>query len=263
MPLRTTATRSAACGVVLMSMATLGAVRARAQGGAASRAEGPRAPQAARLAAPIDLTGYWVAIITQDWRWRMVTPPKGDYESVPITLEAKKVGDAWDPTKDEAAGEQCRAYGAPAIMTLPTRLHITWQDDRTLKVETDAGSQTRLFHFGDRRPAGAAAGWQGESAAEWERPRAGSGAASPGGVLKVVTTKARPGYLRRNGVPYSENAVLTEYWDLQTERNGDRWITITSLVEDPKYLRAPYVTALQFRQEPDGTKWEPAPCSAR
>ena len=107
----------------------------------------------------------------------MVTPAKGDYESVPITLEAKKVGDAWDPAKDEAAGEQCKAYGAPAIMAVPTRLRITWQDDNTLKVETDAGMQTRLFHFGAWQPQKGPASWQGESVAEWERaPRTRRGA---------------------------------------------------------------------------------------
>jgi hypothetical protein len=72
-------------------------------------------PPTARASAPIDLTGYWVSVVTQDWRWRMVTPAKGDYASIPITIEAKKVGDAWDPAKDEAAGEQCKSYGAPAI----------------------------------------------------------------------------------------------------------------------------------------------------
>jgi hypothetical protein len=216
-----------------------------------------------RADAPIDLTGYWVSVVTQDWRWRMVTPARGDYESVPITLEAKKVGDAWDPAKDEAAGEQCKAYGAPAIMAAPTRLHITWQDDNNLKVETDAGMQTRLLHFGDRTPQAGPASWQGESVADWERGRGGRGPAPTGGSLRVVTKNVRPGYLRRNGVPYSGSAVLTEYWDLGSERNSEKWITITSVVDDPKYLRVPYVAALQFKREADGSKWDPTPCSAR
>ena len=115
----------------------------------------PAAPPPRRkAAAPVDLTGYWVSVITEDWRWRMVTPAKGDYASMPINAEAKKIADAWDPAKDEAAGEQCKSYGAPAIMRVPGRLHITWQDDNTLKVETDAGTQTRLFHFGDWKPPG-------------------------------------------------------------------------------------------------------------
>jgi len=219
--------------------------------------------QSPKAAAPIDLTGYWVSVVAQAWRWRMVTPAKGDYQSIPITVEAKKVGDAWDPAKDEAAGEQCKSYGAPALMAIPTRLHITWQDENTLKVETDAGTQTRQFHFGNWKPQDAAPTWQGESIAQWETARAARGVVPKSGSLKVVTSHLRPGYLRKNGVPYSSNAVLIEYWDLTTERNRDQWITITSSVEDPQYLRRPWVTALQFRKEPDGAKWDPTPCSAK
>jgi hypothetical protein len=217
----------------------------------------------ARADAPIDLTGYWVSVVTQDWRWRMVTPAKGDYAGIPITLEAKKAGDNWDPVKDEAAGEQCKSYGAPALMAVPTRLRIAWQDDTTLKVETDAGGQTRLFRFGNPRTGRGPATWQGESIASWERPRAARGAMPTGGSLKVVTSHLRPGYLRKNGVPYSGDAVLTEYWDLSTNPNGEQWITITSSVRDDRYLREPWVTALGFKKERDGAGWAPTPCSAR
>src|SRR5262244_2057478 len=106
------------------------------------------APQSGRQAAPFDLAGYWVSVIMEDWKFRMVTPKKGVFETLPLNAEGRKVGDTWDPAKDEAAGEQCRAYGAPDIMRLPGRLHITWQDDNTLKVEKDTGTQTRVFHFG-------------------------------------------------------------------------------------------------------------------
>ncbi len=228
------------------------------------RGAGPdAAPRTAKAAAPIDLTGYWVSVVTQDWRWRMVTPAKGDYASIPITAEAKKVGDGWDPAKDEAAGEQCRSYGAPALMAVPTRLRISWQDESTLKVETDAGTQTRQFHFGNWTPRGGAPTWQGDSIAEWERPRPARGVLPKGGSLKVQTRRVRPGYLRKNGVPYSADAVLTEYWDLSTEPNGDHWITLTSTVEDARYLREPWVTAINFKKEQDGGKWDPTPCSAR
>ena len=222
-----------------------------------------QAPVAARADAPIDLTGYWVSVVTQDWRWRMVTPAKGDYASIPITLEAKKAGDNWDPARDEAAGEQCKSYGAPALMAVPTRLRITWQDASTLKVETDAGTQTRLFYFGDKRPPRGAPTWQGHSVAQWERPRAARGVALKGGSLKVVTSHVRPGYLRKNGVPYSADAILTEYWDVSADPNGDQWITLTSTVQDDKYLREPWVTVLNFKKERDGAKWDPTPCSAR
>jgi hypothetical protein len=246
--------------VVVPVLASLSGVHAQGRG---AGGQAPGANATAKADAPIDLTGYWVSVVTQDWRWRMVTPARGDYESIPITLEAKKVGDAWDPAKDEAAGEQCRAYGAAAIMAVPTRLHITWADDQALDVETDAGMQTRVLHFGGSVLQRKAATWQGESIAVWEGGGRGGPGAARGGSLKIVTTNLRPGYLRKNGVPYSQNAVLTEYWDLGTERNGDQWITVTSMVEDPKYLRVPYVTALHFKKESDGTKWDPTPCSAR
>jgi hypothetical protein len=244
------------------------------QGRAGEPPAGP--PPTATASAPIDLTGYWVSVITEDWRWRMVTPPKGDYASIPITPEAKQIADAWDPAKDEAAGEACKSYGGAAIMRVPGRLHITWQDDNTLKVETDAGMQTRLLHFGGWKAPPREPTWPGNSVAEWEMPgRAGGrGPARGGGAaeqagqprfghLKVVTTHMRPGYLRKNGVPYSVDAVMTEHWEVYKERNGTQWLVITTLIDDPKYLQQQYVTSPNFKKEPDGSKWDPTPCSAR
>jgi hypothetical protein len=242
------------------------------------RAAAPSPPPSPRAAAPIDLTGYWVSVVTQDWRWRMVTPRKGDYEHLPLTPEARAVADTWDPAKDEAAGEQCRSYGAPALMSVPGRLHVTWADDRTLKVETDAGMQTRLLRFGDdATPADAPRTWQGVSVAQWQTPRptvplvlrpAERTADAPpvvptGGALRVATTNLRAGYLRKNGVPYSENAVLTEHWDLYERPNGEQWLTITTVVDDPLYLRTARLVAPIFKKEPNGAKWDPTPCSSQ
>src|SRR5215216_6787415 len=120
---------------ILASGAVLDAQRGR--GGGAP----PRTP---RQVAPIDLTGYWVSPVIEDWKFRMVTPNKGEFGGLPLNPAGRKLGESWDPAKDEAAGEQCRAYGAASIMRLPGRLHITWQDDNTLQVETDTGTQTRL-----------------------------------------------------------------------------------------------------------------------
>jgi hypothetical protein len=228
--------------------------------------------QSPKARAPIDLTGYWVSVVTSDWRWRMVTPPRGDYASIPITPEAKKVADAWDPAKDEAAGEQCKSYAAPALMRIPSRVRISWGDDNTLKIETDAGTQTRLFHFGDWKPATRAPGWQGESRGEWIVPQnrrgVGSGAAplpppAGAGTLKVITTNLRPGYLRKNGVPFSAQTRMTEYWDLNSGPAGEQWLTITTLVDDPVYLQEQWIVALHFKKEADGAKWDPSACSAR
>lgn len=222
-------------------------------------------------AAPVDLTGYWVSVVTEDWRWRMVTPLKGDAASIPINTEARKIVDAWDPAKDEAAGLQCKAYGAPAIMRVPGRLHVSWQDDNTLKVETDAGTQTRLFHFSGQAPARMEPSWQGYSAARWEvgegAPGGGLGLARRAGTqsrtLEVVTTQLRPGYLRKNGVPYSDKTILTEYYDRFTETNGDDWFTVTTVVTDPQYLGSPFVTTTDFKKQKDAAGWNPRPCSAR
>src|SRR5262245_6951841 len=130
---------------------------------AAQRGAGPAKPANARQGAPIDLTGYWVSVVTEDWKFRMVTPNKGEFGGLPLNAEGQKVGKTWDPARDEAAGEQCRAYGAPAIMRIPGRLHVTWQDDNTLKVDTDAGTQTRLLRFA-AAAAPAEPSWQGHSA---------------------------------------------------------------------------------------------------
>jgi hypothetical protein len=249
----------------LLIMTTLSAA-------AFSQGRGQSPPQTGRAAAPVDFTGYWVSVVTEDWRWRMVTPARGDFASIPLNAEGRKVGEAWDPAKDEAAGEQCRAYGAAGIMRLPGRLHITWQDDNTLRIETDEGTQTRLFHF-DGKPANQERTWQGYSVANWERPPRGLGTPAPGlgavrqGLqgrsLEVVTTQLRPGYLRKNGAPYSVNAVVREFYDLSTEPNGDTWFVVTTIVEDPTYLQEPFVTSTNFKKQTDAAGWNPKPCSAR
>lgn len=218
----------------------------------------PRDPQSARAAAPYDLIGYWVSVVTEDWRWRMMTPPKGDYASVPMTQAARDLADGWDPVADAREGNACRAYGAGGIMRVPGRLHITWENDETLRIDTDAGGQTRLFHFGELEPAGEPT-WQGNSAAEWQRTGGARGRPPTGGNLKVVTTGVRPGYVRWNGVPYGENAVITEYLDRHSAF-GDEWLTVTTVIEDPQYFTEPFITTSDFKRKDDDSGWNPTPC---
>jgi hypothetical protein len=213
----------------------------------AGRGGGPAAGKTPKDAAPIDLTGYWVSIVSEDWRFRMVRAPKGDYPDVPLNPEGKKVADAWNPTEKP---EACKAYGAPNVMRQPTRLHITWADDRTLKIETDAGVQTRLLRFGAPAAAPGPPSRQGNSVANWE------GRAS----LKVATSNLLPGYLQTNGVPYSGKATMTEYFDVLKEQNGDVWLVHDAMVEDPTYLVRSMVRSTHFRREKDGSKWDPTPC---
>jgi hypothetical protein len=252
---------------------------------------GPAPPRSPRDAAPMDITGNWVAQITEDWRWRMLTPPKGDYASVPLNQRGRQVADGWDPAADAAAGEACRAFGAGGIMRLPTRLKVAWTDESTLRIETDLGIQARVLHFNHTGPADAAPSWQGNSLAEWlgvpppanpfgalvaptqeaaaARGRAAAGptggatraaAPAPRGSLKVVTTNLRPGYLRKNGVPYSERAVVTEYYD-RFAMFGNDYLQVVTVVTDPTYLTTPFVVSNQFKREPDDSKWNPTPCA--
>jgi hypothetical protein len=208
------------------------------------------------------MTGYWVSVVTEDWRYRMVTPPKGQYLGIPLTGEGRRAADAWDPAKDEAAALQCRGYGAGAIMRVPGRFHITWPNDTTMQIDADSGTQTRQFHFGGTPPATIEASWQGYSVAEWENATAARGEARTGD-LKVVTTHMLPGYVRKNGVPYGANAVLTEYYDRLKGPNGDEWLVVTTEVKDPQYFSMPFVTTTHFKQMADATGWDPQPCAAK
>ena len=252
----------------------------------------PQPPRTPRAAAQVDLTGNWVAQITEDWRWRMITPPKGDYASVPLNARGRQTADGWDRAADEAAGEQCRAFGAGGIMRLPTRLKVAWADDKTLRMETDAGEQVRVFNFDAAAPSSGEPTWQGHSVAQWTgappaNPFGGipvapnrdvtSARSAPGGPpaqagaarveappsrggLTVVTTNLRPGYLRKNGVPYSGRAVVTEYYD-RLSIYGNDYLQVVTVVTDPEYLTTPFVVSNQFKREPDDSKWHPTPCA--
>jgi hypothetical protein len=244
-------------------------------GGGRGRGVAPVAPAAGRAQAPYDVTGYWVALVTDDWRYRMLVPPKGNADYVPATPAARKVMDAWDPEKDEAAGEACKGYGAGGVMRQPGRMHITWVNDTTLQVEMSAGTQTRTFIFAPPAPPGtpatlpaaaaAAPSWQGTSVARWAFPPGagrGRGPAPTTGQLVVTTTGLRPGYVRKNGIPYSANAVVTENF-VRLADEGDEILAVTTSVDDPLYFVPPYIKTYEFKKEPDGSKWAPTPCSTR
>jgi len=266
------------CGAV----ALLGLAAALSALGMAHAQGAPRGPAPdARTRAPVDLTGYWVAVVTEDWRYRMMTPDRGDFTGIALNGAGRALMQKWDPARDRINGEECRAYGAPAIMRLPTRLHITWQDGNTLKIDTDAGEQTRLLHFTTSTPPSGAPTWQGYSAADWEglRGRGGFGGVTQGlpttaglpngtrpptqdGYLKVLTTQIRPGYLRKNGVPYGAGTAVEEYFDSFHEINGDTWLVVTSIVNDPEFLDQPFITSSQFKKT-DAAKWNPTPCQGQ
>jgi hypothetical protein len=247
-------TRVLVAAAALLVAGLVTPLRVIAQGAPAAQQPRP----AASAAAPIDLTGYWVSVVTEDWRWRMVTPPRGDVASVPLNPEGTKVANSWNPATDGS----CLAYGAAALLRMPTRLHITWENPQTLKIDTDAGQQTRRLLFDKTQPAPTQRTLQGHSLADWEIAGGGRGAAQAPrtGNLKVVTSMLSGGWLRRNGVPYSENATLTEFFDRFAAPNGDEWLVVTTIVSDAKYLTQDFVTSTHFKREANGAKWAPAPC---
>jgi hypothetical protein len=224
------------------------------------------AQQSPRDAAPFDLSGQWVSIVNEDWRWRMLTPPPGDFPGLPLSQAGRQLANGWDPALDGA----CEAYGAAGLMRLPTRLRIDWDGADALVIETDAGEQTRRLEFAAAAAPGARS-LQGFSRAEWERPAGGRGlfgprgggpGGAPAGYLVVTTDNLLPGWLRRNGVPYSEDTVMTEYFDRFAAADGSEWLMITTIVNDPVYLSQPYLTSTHFRRETERSGWNPTACGA-
>lgn len=228
-------------------------------------------PISAREAAPVDLTGNWVAPVMEDWRWRMVTPLKGDAASIPLKPDAREIVDNWDPARDEMLGLECNAYGMPGLMRLPGRVQISWIDDNTLRIDKDYGMQSRLLQFDPAEPGRASR--QGHSIARWDEGITGGPAGlgflgtgprvgTQSKTLIVETSNLLPGYLRKNGVPYSERTTVTEYFDTFTAVDGTEWFTITTIVDDPVYLAFPFVTTTDYKREPDDSGWDPEPCTA-
>jgi hypothetical protein len=254
---------------------TLVGIALFASAGANAQPSAREPPATALAAAPIDLTGWWVAVVTEDWRWRMITPLRGDFANIPASPAAYPVGAAWDPARDEAAGESCKAYGAPALMRRPGRLHITWADDSTLRIDADEGTQTRLLRFGATPSPAEPPTLQGFSSARWEPPLRGAAppevftigtqprAGAQGRALEVHTTHLKAGYLRANGIPFSERTEVTEYFNTFAEPSGTQWFVVTTIVRDPVYLIGPYVTTSHFKREADGARFNPSPCRTR
>jgi len=266
--------RGALAGVLLFGCPALWA-----QQGAPGNPGAAAAPPSAQDQAPYDPTGYWVSLITQNWRFRMVAKGPGDYIGAPINAQAKKLADAWTQAQAQAAARDCEAYGGAIIMWLPEHLHISWQDANDLRVQTDAGMQTRVLHFVSA-PEGARAAAaaprdiqpsrQGYSLARWVLAAgsqrggrgAGAGAGMPRyGSLEVTTDHMLPGLLAKNGIPYDGNTKKTEWWDLRKDSSGEQWLSISTTVVDPEYLTRPYIYDPVFQKEDDGAKWDPSPCS--
>jgi len=217
-----------------------------------------------RERAPIDITGQWVAVVDEDWRWRMVTPPVGDTASLPVNERARAAAAAWDLERDRAQGALCKAFAGPGLMRQPTRIRIEWEDGDTLRLEFDAGRQVRRFEFLPQPPAERSL--QGYSEAQWFRQtqsRGVFGQRTPpeGGSLVVRTTQLAGGYLRPNGVPFSERATVKEFFNTFTlPGDAGAWLVVTTVVSDPEYLTTELVISSQFKKETSRGAWNPRPC---
>ena len=257
------------CVLVTTLIVLMAASSVYAQG----RGGPPGPPPTPKAAAKIDLTGYWVSLVTEDWRYRQFTPPKGDYESVPISAAGKKIADAWDPAKDEAAGEQCKAYGAVGLMRMPTRLHITWQDDNTLKVESDAGTRDKIVPL-----------WK-SSGRGWRlagRFCSVMGLSPSGGLYRFrgnrfrICSAATAWWVLEGRHHQNETGISAEEWRaVQRENNPDRVLRPfrrsrrrfhhSGHLRDQR-SRIPVPTHVDdhtFQERTDASGWKPAPCVAR
>ncbi len=237
---------------------------------------GPPPPAPGKPGAPVDLTGYWVSYVTEDWRWRMVTPLKGDAASIPTNAEGRRVTGCMGSSQGRSRGLAMQVvWGAGAYANSRTSAyHLAGRHNAEDRNRCRPADSPAAF-FGRSLRAEALPSWQGYSAANVggrfaERqstgwfglgiaPRLGSQSRS----LEVTTTQLRPGYLRKNGVPYSDKAVLKEYFDVFSEPKADTWLMVMTVVEDPTYLALPFVTTSHFKKIPDASGWDPQPCTAR
>jgi hypothetical protein len=220
------------------------------------------AQESPRDAAPIgmdDLEGQWVAYVNEDWLWRMRVAEKGDFTSIPYNDLAREVGQAWD----ESMLGSCMQYGAAGVMRQPLRIRVNWEGDDVLTIETDYGQQTRRFNFNETMaPANTPRSLQGYSVASWQYDARAAGRGEEGryGSLEVKTTNLTAAWLRSNGAPVSENATLTEYYDIFTDPTGQDWLVATVIVHDPTYLRTDFITSSHFKREEGTGGWDPRPC---
>jgi hypothetical protein len=201
----------------------------------------------------VDLTGYWVSLVTEDWVERMSpdSPPSG------VGGRGGRGGGV------PATADPCRAYGAGGSMRIPGRLYISWADDDTLQVDMDQGTQSRLFRFNAEPPATGASSLQGYSTARWlagggggrgGRGGRGGGAPPAWGALEVVTTQLSGGYLLTSKSNYVEGTVLTEIF-AQHDDFGQEYLTVVASLDGGP------TTSSTFRKEPNGDNFSPTGCT--
>lgn len=196
-----------------------------------------------------DLSGVWQPRYHEDFPERIPGPELRDYLGLPINDAARQFADSWDSSRIALPEEQCRVHVSPYILRGPLNLRIWYekhpltQDVVAIKMYSSTYEQTRTIWMDGRPHPGPNARhtWMGFSTGRWD-----------GDMLVVETTHIKQGWIRRNGVPMSDRATMTEY----IVRNGDM-ITHAMLLIDPVYLAEPLVKSEEFfkapRELPAGT----------
>ncbi len=195
--------------------------------------------------AETDLTGYWAPIMHEDRIFRTAGPSPRDYSGLPINDAARAIADVWNPEDNYKPENQCEMHGAAYIMRSPLRFELSYDDADTIsiKIELEMGRERKIYLAGRAREPGPATD-MGHSVGRWD-----------GDTLTVTTTHMRQKYIRRNGVPNSEEAVMTEHF----VRHGDL-LTLISIIEDPVYLTTPLIRSVSFNLLDQEFKWIRFPC---
>lgn len=172
-------------------------------------------------------------------------PPIGDYQFLPLTDDGRMRAESWNPGIQSQMERQCMPHSAVWVPFGPTPLEIIDNGDH-LVFRMQSNEVHRIIWMDGREhpPPYALHTWTGFSTAEWQ-----------GNTLKITTTHTKEGFLRRNGVPNSERATITEYLT-----RHDSFLTDVVVVEDPVYLQGPLVRHQTYRPLSDDTELLPYPC---
>ena len=197
------------------------------------------------------MTGQWVAVVNEDWRWRMVTPPVGDTASLPLNERGRAAAAAWDLERDKAEGNLCKAFAGPGLSGNPRASGSTGRMADSLRLEFDAGRQVRLFEFApgpsaerSLRDTPKRSGFVGRS-----RAACSASAHRQRRIARRAHDAARGGYLRPNGVPFSERATVKEFFSTFTlPGDAGAWLIVTTVVTDPEYLTTELVISRSSRR---------------
>ena len=203
--------------------------------------------------AQMDLSGEWAPRFHEEQPERLGGPEIGDYLGIPINDAARLRADSWDASILTLPEHQCKPHPADYGVRGPANLRIWKEMDKDSQqviafhthISWQAPERTIWMDGRPHPPDYAAHTWQGFSTGKWE-----------GDMLTVTTTHLKTGWIRRNGVPRSDRAVLTEHWI----RHGE-YLTLVSIITDPAYLTEPFIRTTNWVADPR-QQIAPYPCEA-